>query len=339
MKVKAFRFDLPNNLIAQKLARGRKDIRLLVLFRKNSSLVHTCFDNFVDYLKKGDLLVLNDTAVLPTRMWGVCDKGGQVEVTLVSRITDNVWEAFVRPDDFVRANSRVFFGDKKLSAKLIGNTGYEGWRLKFNKSGNKLVGVLKSLAKVNVPFYIKRDVGLDGYQTVYAKKIGSTQCPTAGLHFTPDILAQVKRKGADIAFITLHIGGSVLPLTVKDYRNFRMYKEYFEVNRATKQKISDTKNKGARVIAVGTTVVRALESAVDKRGNVKPAKGWTDLTIKLGHDFKVVDAFLTNFHLPASSHLLMTSAFAGERAVLPAYRQAIERGYKFLDFGDSMFIL
>ena len=312
----------------------------MVLIRKEKTVLHRHFKDLVDYLNKGDVLVLNDTAVLPTRMWGMLDCGGQVEATLVNRIKDNSWEALVRPDIGARKGRSIFFKRSVLSCQLCAKTTYGGWRLTFNVDyDDDFLNKLKKIAEVNIPFYIKRQVGLKEYQNVYARMPGSTQCPTAGLHFTKSFLEEIKRKGADVVFLALHIGGSVLPLTARDFNTFRMYKEYFEINKETSERVNKAKQSGHKIIAVGTTVARALETAVSKKGLVRARSGWTDLTIKPDYGFKAISGFLTNFHLPGSSHLLMTSAFGGLKPVLEAYRQALRKGYKFLDFGDAMLIL
>jgi len=213
-------------------------------------------------------LVLNDTAVVPTRTWGVLESGGQVEVTLVTRISENVWEVLVRPNNGCKKKTQIFFGNSKLIGSLINKTIYNGWRILFDHGHKKLEDILENLAEVNTPFYIKREIKLKEYQTIYARIPGSTQCPTAGLHFTNRLLKKINEKMVDTAFITLHIGGSVLPLIGKDYRDLNIYREYFEVSHETRDKIDSTKKRRRRVIAVGTTVVRALESAANSDGTV-----------------------------------------------------------------------
>lgn len=338
MDINDLRFNLPARLIAQKPAASPKMTRLLVVSRKERKIIHDCFENLPDYFQRGDVLVLNNTAVMPTRMWGFLDCGGQVEVTLVNRFKANLWEALVRPDNKARKRSRIIFKGRMLTAGLLKKTQYGGWLLRFNNRAAGVENIFKKYAQINAPFYIKRPVKLSEYQTIYAKIPGSTQCPTTGLHFTNKLLTSLRERGIGIAFVTLHIGGSVLPLTVKDSQNFNMYKEYFEVNEEAKQKINQAKRAGNRIIAAGTTVVRALETAVDEYGIIRAANGWTTLTIMPGYRFRSIDCFLTNFHLPSSSHLLMTSAFGGVRRVLSAYHEAIKQRYKFLDFGDAMLI-
>ena len=340
MKRETLSFDLPHGLIAQKIIPNPEKSRLLVLSRTDGKIQHGCFSDLIDHLEEGDLLVLNNTAVLPTRIWGIFECGGQTEVTLVNRIKHDCWESMVRPDDGIKKNTYIFFKNNKIAAKVIRKTSYNGWLLKFviKKWHASIEDFFQNFAEVNAPFYIRRRVPLTEYQTVYARVPGSTQCPTAGLHFTKEYLVELGKKGVKTAFITLHIGGSVLPLTVKNYDDFRMYKECFSINRETKEKILHTKRIGKRVVAVGTTVMRALETAAYKNGAIEERKGWTNLTIKNGYRFKIVDAFLTNFHLPSSSHLLLTSAFCGIENVMHAYHEAIVKKYRFLDFGDAMLI-
>jgi len=257
----------------------------------------------------------------------------------VSEIGPGLWEAIIRPDGRLRKDTRLLFKGG-LIARLIKKTSYDGWALRFSPAGTgRLFDLLERSADVNAPFYIRRKVSLGEYQTTYARVPGSTQCPTAGLHFTKSLLKRIRGSGIDIGFITLHIGGSVLPMTVKDYRGFQMYRERFEVTPAIREKVMRAKGAGRRVIAVGTTVVRALESAADGKGRLRATRGWTGLTITPAHVFKVIDGILTNFHLPFSSHLLLTCAFGGTERVLPAYEHAVRRRYRFLDFGDAMLIV
>lgn len=335
-----FNFKVPANLIAQSPKSSPEKASLLVVSRKDNKFFHRSFTNLTDYLKKGDLLVLNNTACLKSRFWGVLKNGGQVEVTLVTRKENDVWEAIVRPGGGLKKNQQIYFNNGGLFCDLTKTTSYGGWILRFYCGhGRKLENFLKAFADVNIPFYIKRKAGLCEYQNVYARIPGSTQCPTAGLHFTNKLLNKIKEKGVGIGFITLHIGGSILPLTTKDYKNLRIHEEYFEVNAQVRDKIRQTRAVGGKVVAVGTTTVRALESASSGKGNIKPQKGWTGLTLKPGYNFKIIDGFLTNFHLPNSSHLFMTAAFAGAPLVMKSYEEAIRKRYKFLDFGDAMLII
>ncbi|MFA4842703.1 MAG: tRNA preQ1(34) S-adenosylmethionine ribosyltransferase-isomerase QueA [Candidatus Omnitrophota bacterium] len=341
-------FSLPTNLIAQKLSRNPANARLLILLRKENACLHARFEDLLNYLDSGDILVFNNSRVIPTRVWGCLDSGGQVEVTLVSKLKENLWEALVRPDYGVERERSIYFTPAPLHSKmqgcplkahLVAQTAYQGWILRFSHNHGKLEDILEKFAEVNLPFYIKSKVKLQDYQNVYAKIAGSTQCPTAGLHFTRNLLDKFRRKGIGIVYITLHVGGSVLPLNVKDFSRLKIHKEYFRISDAVKNRINQARRQGKRLIAVGTTVIRALEARATPEGQVKSGCGWTDLTIKTGYNFKVTDGIVTNFHLPGSSHLLLTSAFAGADRVLSAYRQAVKKKYKFLDFGDAMFIL
>lgn len=339
MQRRALTFDLPVPLIAQKIARPKERARLLVACRKDGSIAHRRFKDFPDYLERGDVLVLNDTAVVPTRMWGALEGGGQVEVTLINEIGRGLWESFVRPSGRLEKGKRIFFKRGLFTADMSGRASRGAWRLKFNCGDKDLKDILDRFAEVNAPFYIRRNIKLSEYQNVYARRRGSTQCPTAGLHFTRGMLDRIRDRGVSVAFITLHIGGSVLPVTVDDYRDFRMYKEYFELGAAAAETINLAKRRGKKVMAVGTTVVRCLETASAADEHISARRGWTSLTIKPPYRFKATDAFLTNLHLPASSHLLLTTAFGGMSLILSAYRQAVAKRYRFLDFGDAMLVI
>ena len=306
--------------------------------RGTKTIVHRRFKDIVDIFKKNDLLVFNDSAVIPTRLWGVIDAAGQVEVTLVSKIKKNGWEAVIRPRQGVQRGARIWFPRLAVRATVIRQSRFGGWLVVFAPLRGGFEAALKSKAEVNVPFYLKRDIALKEYQNFYAKNPGSTQCPTAGLHFTRRILQTLQSKGIKVAFVTLHVGGSVLPVSGNDFSSLKIYREYINVPSRTIQAIMAARSWGGRVIAVGTTVVRALESASLRRGQLRPLQGWTDLTIKEKHRFKAIDGFLTNFHLPGSTHLLLTTAFGGD-GVRYAYREAIRLAYGFLDFGDAMLII
>jgi S-adenosylmethionine:tRNA ribosyltransferase-isomerase len=338
MKRSALRFHLPDRLIAQRLSPNPSRTKLLILGRGTKTIAHKRFGDIVDAFKKNDLLVLNDSAVIPTRLWGVIDTAGQVEVTLVSKIRKYAWEAVIRPRQGVQKGARIWFPKLAISATLAQKSRFGGWCVVFTPIKGGFEAALKSKAEVNAPFYLKRNIALKEYQNLYAKNPGSTQCPTAGLHFTRRILNGLQSEGIKIAFVTLHVGGSVLPVSGNDFSSLRIYREYFNVPSSTIQAIMTTRSLGGRVIAVGTTVARALESVSSRRGQLRPRQGWTNLTIKEGHRFKVIDGFLTNFHLPGSTHLLLTTAFGGD-GVRYAYREAIRLAYGFLDFGDAMLII
>jgi len=339
MKRSQLYFNLPNRLIAQSRLRDPARNRLLAVSRADQGKVtHTGFDRLSSFLNAGDVLVLNDTKVMPARFWGMHESEGQVEITLVTRIDDRSWEALVRPDARnLRKGGEIYLKQQGLSLRMVKKMKSGYWLVKFD--GKSIRDFLSRHAEVNIPFYISRQAKLSEYQTIYARIPGSTQCPTTGLHFTRALLREIEAKGVKIVYITLHIGGSIVPVVVRDFRDLRMHKEYFEIKPEAAMRINDARRKDGRVFAVGTTTVRALESAAGKNGLIRAKKGWTGLTIKPGHRFKTVDAFLTNFHMPGSSHLLMTSAFGGVRPVLNAYKQALARGYKFLDFGDAMLII
>jgi len=310
-----------------------------VLQRGNNTIQHRRFSELFYYLRPNDILVFNDTAVLPSRLWGILEQGGQVEVTLITNISSDVWKAMIRPAERLRHGGRIFFKGGRLAAKIIKSSLAGMFVIEFSKAPRTIKEELIKIATPNIPFYLKRNVSLREYQTVYARHAGSTQCPTAGLHFQKPVLQALARQGVQIGFITLHIGGSILPLTVDDYKDFSVAKEFFIVSGVIKKKIERARACGGRVIAVGTSVMRALETAATGGGTIVAKRGWTNLTITPHHRFRVADGLLTNFHLPASGHLLLTASFGGIRPVLTAYRQAISRRYNFLDFGDAMLMI
>lgn len=339
MKIRSLHFDLPDFLIAQRKNINPGKARLLVMSRKNGRIRHGLFGGLASLLREGDLIVLNDSAVLPSRSWGLLETGGQIEVSLVAKVKKGLWEALLRPDIDLSKDTRILFCKGKLSARILKRTSYGGWILKLDRANEEAEDILRSAAEVNTPFYIRKTIKLADYQNAYARCPGSIQCPTSGLHFDSRTLNKIKSCGVDIGFIRLHVSGSVLPVNVADYNNLSLPKEYLEVNAETKRKIEIAKIRGGRVIAVGTTVARALETAADDRGRVRRLKGWTGLTIAPGYGFKVIDGLLTNFHLPSSSHLFLTSAFGGVSNVLNAYKEALRNRYRFLDFGDAMLII
>lgn len=339
MKLENFNFSLNTKNIAQRPA-IRDESRLLFLpLSANKNIEHRLFKDLIDYLNPGDVLVLNNSKVIPTRLWGVLDSGGQREITLVRRIANNAWDILIRPNLDIKKGMGIVFVKGKLRAKLGLSVSSGIWRLFFSLKGKTLDNFLYKYALVNSPFYLRNPPkNLNCYQTVYAKFPGSAQPPTAGLHFTNLILNKIKNKGVKVVYITLHISGSILPVSSTNLNNVQVSREWFSISNNTARIINNARIGNNRIFAVGTTVMRALESAPLKKNKLIPYSGWTDLTILPRYKFKIVKAFLTNFHLPMSSHLLLTSAFGGKR-VLVAYKEALKKNYGFLDFGDSMLII
>lgn len=333
MKIKNYIFDLPEKLIPQWPTSN--NLKLLVI--NKDKIEHKKVFNLADYFSEGDTLILNDTKVIPTRLWGIWEKGGEVEIDLITKIKSNLWRVIIRPELKVRNDRLVYFGDY-LKGMITDKKG-SNYLMRFFYKGNFL-GLLKRQGQINLPFYLRNDIRLKDYQTAYAKREGSTQPPTAGFYITKRLLSSLKEKGVNISFVTLHIGASILSFNIKNIKDFKIEKEYYIVSKKTAGLINRTKEQGKRVIAVGTTVVRALETVGNNNVRVKADKGWTDLTIKPGYKFKVIDGLVTNFHQPGSSHLLLTSAFLQDKKkLISIYKEAIKRSYRFLDFGDKMLII
>lgn len=350
METKDFYFDLPEELIAQTPLKTRSDSRLMVLDRKNGSIKHDHFYHIADYLAAGDCLVLNDTKVLPARLLGAReDTGSNVELLLLKRLSreeltelpfqTDCWEVLVRPGKRVRPGHRLTFGEGLLKAEV----------LKIMDGGNRIVHfefdgifeeILDQLGQMPLPPYIhERLEDPDRYQTVYAREEGSAAAPTAGLHFTTELLDQLREKGVKIAFITLHVGlGTFRPVKVEKIEDHEMHSEYYQISSETADLINETKRQGGRVIAVGTTSCRTLESAALADGTIPPTSGWTQIFIYPGYTFKVLDGLITNFHLPESTLIMLVSAFAGRTHVLDAYAEAVRERYRFFSFGDCMLI-
>ncbi len=350
METKDFYFDLPEELIAQTPLKTRSDSRLLVLDRNSGALRHDHFYHIASYLKPGDCLVLNDTKVLPARLLGAReDTGTHVELLLLKRLSrdelleeayqSDCWEVLVRPGKRVRPGHRLTFGEGLLKAEV----------LKVMEGGNRIVHfefdgifeeILDRLGQMPLPPYIhERLEDPDRYQTVYAREEGSAAAPTAGLHFTKELLEQLKEKGIRIAFITLHVGlGTFRPVKVEKIEDHEMHSEYYQISQETADIINETRREGGRVIAVGTTSCRTLESAALEDGTVPASSGWTQIFIYPGYRFKVLDGLITNFHLPESTLIMLVSAFAGREHVLHAYAEAVRERYRFFSFGDCMLI-
>ena len=340
MKTSDFYFDLPEELIAQVPILDRSSSKLMVLDKKTGEVSHKVFKDIIDYLNPGDCLVLNDTRVIPARLIGAKeDTGGKIEFLLLKRNEDDTWETLVKPGKRAKIGTRFSFGEGKLIAEVVG-MGDDGARIvKFEYDGI-FEEVLDELGNMPLPPYItERLEERERYQTVYSKHNGSAAAPTAGLHFTDELLQKIKDKGVDLAFVTLHVGlGTFRPVKVDDVLEHDMHSEYYMVTQEAADKINKAKENGKRVITVGTTSTRTIESVADENGKMKAASGWTKIFIYPGYKFKVVDNLITNFHLPESTLIMLVSALAGKENVLNAYKCAVENEYRFFSFGDAMFI-
>ncbi|HLJ62262.1 MAG TPA: tRNA preQ1(34) S-adenosylmethionine ribosyltransferase-isomerase QueA [bacterium] len=340
MKLSDFDYTLPHERIAQAPARPRDRARMLVLARRDGSLAHRTFRDLPGYLRPGDVLVLNDTRVLPARLRGRRAGGGAVEVLLLRPDGRGAWEALVRPSRRVREGARLVFGDGTLEA-VAGPRTDSGTRLVTLSCRGDLRAVLDEVGEMPVPPYIERPLDdPDDYQTVYAEREGAVAAPTAGLHFTDGLLAVLRTQGVDVVFLTLHVGiGTFRAVEAEDVAAHRMDAEWYDVTPQTARAINTARARGARVVVVGTTSVRTLESVAQDDGTVAAGNGWTDLFITPGFRFRVTDALITNFHLPRTTLLMLVSAFAGRDRVLGAYEAAVREGYRFYSFGDAMLIV
>ena len=341
MNTKDFYYDLPPELIAQTPLKDRSASRLMVLDRENKTVTHKHFFDVLDYINKGDLLVMNNTRVIPARLYGVKEgTGGKIEFLLLKRLEADVWEVILKPGRRARKGTRFVFGDGILTAEIIEEKEDGGRLIKFFYDGI-WEEILDSLGEMPLPPYIKEKLAdKERYQTVYSKIEGSAAAPTAGLHFTEELLERIKEKGVNIAFVTLHVGlGTFRPVSVENVENHVMHSEYYEIDEKTADLINETKRNGKRVIAVGTTSVRTLETCAKDDGTVEPKSGETKIFIYPGYKFKAVDALITNFHLPESTLLMLVSALYEKEAILSAYKEAVEKEYRFFSFGDAMIIV
>ena len=340
MKTADFDYELPQELIAQDPLEQRDSSRLLILDKKTGERTHRIFHDIIDYLHEGDCLVINNTKVIPARLIGEREgTGGKVEVLLLKRKTDNVWETLVKPGKKARPGMRLSFGGGLLHAE-VQEVVDEGNRLiRFEYEGI-FEEILDQLGQMPLPPYITHQLkDKNRYQTVYAKYEGSAAAPTAGLHFTEELLQQIQEKGVRIARVTLHVGlGTFRPVKVEDVSEHHMHTEFYHVSQEAADIINETKKQGGRVICVGTTSCRTIESAADEQGVVQAKEGDTDIFIYPGYRFKVLDCLITNFHLPESTLLMLVSALAGKENIMAAYKEAVEMKYRFFSFGDAMFI-
>ncbi|MFK4391748.1 S-adenosylmethionine:tRNA ribosyltransferase-isomerase [Peribacillus frigoritolerans] len=341
MKLDMFDFHLPEELIAQVPLEDREASRLMVLDKETGKLQHDVFSHITEYIKPGDCLVLNDTKVLPARLYGSKEgTGAKIEVLLLKQEHDDVWETLVKPAKRIKEGSTIVFGDGKLSAVCTGVLEHGGRILEFKYEGI-FYEILEKLGEMPLPPYIKEQLDdQDRYQTVYARERGSAAAPTAGLHFTEDLLEKLKGMGVHIAFITLHVGlGTFRPVSVDDIDSHEMHSEFYQMTEGTARLLNDVKEKGGKIITVGTTSTRTLETIASRNDGVfKEENGWTSIFIYPGYEFKGIDAMITNFHLPKSTLIMLISALAGREHVLHAYEAAVEEKYRFFSFGDAMLI-
>ena len=340
MKTSDFYFDLPQELIAQDPLEDRSSSRLLVLDRESGKTQHRVFRDIIEYLNPGDCLVVNNTKVIPARLYGSkIGTDAKIEVLLLKRREHNVWETLVKPGKKCRVGARISFGEGLLIGEVI-DVVDEGNRLiRFEYEGI-FEEILDKLGQMPLPPYIHHQLkDKNRYQTVYAKHDGSAAAPTAGLHFTPELLEEIRKKGVHIAHVTLHVGlGTFRPVKVEDVTDHHMHSEFYIVEPEQAELINRVKKEGGKIVAVGTTSCRTLESATDENGILKAGSGWTDIFIYPGYQFKMIDRLITNFHLPESTLMMLVSALAGKDKIMAAYEEAVKERYRFFSFGDAMFI-
>lgn len=340
MRKEDFNFDLPEELIAQDPLENRSSSRLLVLDKETGKTEHHVFREIIDYLEAGDCLVINDTKVIPARLIGSkIGTDAKIEVLLLKRKENDVWETLVKPGKKAKIGTRISFGDGLLVGEVV-DIVEEGNRLIHFEYEGIFEEILDRLGQMPLPPYITHQLeDKNRYQTVYAKHSGSAAAPTAGLHFTPELLKKIEEKGVQIARVTLHVGlGTFRPVKVDNILEHHMHSEFYQIEEEAAEKINTAKANGKRVIAVGTTSCRTIESAAKEDGTIAPVSGWTDIFIYPGYQFKVLDCLITNFHLPESTLVMLVSALAGREHVLNAYEEAIKERYRFFSFGDAMFI-
>lgn len=340
MKRQDFYYELPEELIAQDPLEDRSSSRLLVLDKESGAVSHHVFKDVIDYLNEGDCLVINDTKVLPARLIGAkVGTDAKIEVLLLKRKENNIWETLVKPGKKAKIGTKISFGDGLLMGEVV-DIVEEGNRLIQFAYEGIFEEILDQLGQMPLPPYITHHLeDKNRYQTVYAEHTGSAAAPTAGLHFTPELLEKIEKKGVDIARVTLHVGlGTFRPVKVDEITDHHMHSEFFQIEEGAATKINRAKDTGKKVICVGTTSCRTVESAADETGHLKACSGWTEIFIYPGYQFKVLDSLITNFHLPESTLVMLVSALAGREHVLAAYEEAVKERYRFFSFGDAMFI-
>lgn len=339
MNVSEFNYNLPEELIAQTPLEKRDESRLMVLNRKGKTIEHKTFKDIIDYLQPGDCLVRNNTKVLPARIYGNKETGAKVEFLLLNNIEGDIWETIVRPGNKLHVGTKVVFGKGKLVAEILDIMTGGTRKVKFEYEGifNE---ILDEIGLMPLPPYIHEELKEnDRYQTVYAKYNGSAAAPTAGLHFTPELLKKIEEKGVKIANVTLHVGiGTFRPVKEEKVENHEMHSEHYYIKKEDAEIINETKKNGGRIIAVGTTSCRVIETVADENGMVCETEGDTKIFIYPGYKFKCLDALITNFHLPQSTLLMLVSSLAGKEYIMKAYEEAVKQKYRFFSFGDAMFI-
>lgn len=340
MKLEDFDYNLPEELIAQTPLEKRDSSRLMVLDKNTGEITHNHFTDVVDYMEKGDTLVLNDTKVMPARLIGIKEETNAViEILLLKDLQNNIWECLTKPAKRVHLGTIISFGDGKLKAKCVEvlEDGIRRYELIYN---GILLEILEELGTMPLPPYIHEQLDEQSrYNTVYAKNIGSSAAPTAGLHFTKELLEKIKNKGINVVYVTLHVGlGTFRPVQVENILEHKMHTEYYEMSKETAQVLNQTKANGHKIIAVGTTSVRTLETIMTKYNEFRESSGNTDIFIYPGYKFKAIDYLITNFHLPKSTLVMLVSALAGRENILNAYNEAVKNKYRFFSFGDSMLI-
>lgn len=339
MNVSDFYYDLPEELIAQTPIEKRDESRLMVLNRKDQSIEHKQFKDIIDYLEPGDCLVRNNTKVIPARLYGKKATGAKIEFLLLNQIEGDIWESIVRPGHKLKPGTEVEFGDGLLKATVLDIMPGGTRKVEFKYEGifNE---ILDKIGLMPLPPYIHESLkDNDRYQTVYARYEGSAAAPTAGLHFTPELFEKLKQKGVEVANVTLHVGiGTFRPVKVENVEEHHMHSEHYYIKQEDAEKINSAKKNGKRVIGVGTTSCRVLETIADKDGMVKPTEGDTQIFIYPGYKFKCLDGLITNFHLPESTLIMLVSALAGKEYIMKAYNEAVKERYRFFSFGDAMFI-
>ena len=341
MKKSDFYYDLPKELIAQTPIEPRDHSRMMVLSRKTNSIEHKYFYDFVDYLNPGDCLILNNTRVLPARMYGVKkDTGAIVEFLLLNNLGNDRWETITGPGKRAKVDTEFIFGNGILTCKIEEVLDNGNRIAKFNYDASNIYEVLDKVGEMPLPHYITEKLeDKERYQTVYSKELGSAAAPTAGLHFTEEVMEKIRNKGIKIGYVTLHVGiGTFRPVKADNIEDHEMHSEHYQIPKETADLINETKKNGGRVVAVGTTCCRTLESVMQSQGEMKEFDDWTNIFIYPGYEFKCIDALLTNFHLPESTLVMLVSALYDREKVLDAYNVAVEEKYRFFSFGDCMFI-
>lgn len=341
MNVEEFDYDLPESLIAQTPLKDRDQSRLLVLGRNSGNIEHKHFKDVINYLETGDTLVLNNTRVMPARLFGLKEEtGAKVEMLMLTRIENNDWEVLLKPAKRIKVGNKLSFGEGKIIAECIEELDQGGRIMRLHYEGI-LEERLNELGEMPLPPYIKERLDdPDRYQTVYAKESGSAAAPTAGLHFTDELLDEIRAKGINIAFITLHVGlGTFRPVSVEDINDHEMHSEYYQMTQETANLLNQTKKEGHRIISVGTTSTRTLETIRRDYNEFVAVSGWTDIFIYPGFTYKAIDGLITNFHLPKSTLVMLVSAFSSRENILNAYKEAVKLEYRFFSFGDAMLII